>query len=489
MMEDQTETKSDNLVGNHGRSAIVQLFEWTFVDIQAECVLHLGPTGFGAVQVSPVNEVRILPNRSWRERYEPISYKILGRSGAEMQLRSMVKTCNAAGVRIYVEVVLNSMAGGTGSVQGTGGSVAYPSYRDYPDASYGIGDFNHPCTVLNQSDPHQVRNCQIDELPDLNQGLTSVRRRIVDFLNKLISMGVAGFYIHAARNMWPHDLKAIYSQLENLSTTAGFSSRSRPFIYQDVMDLRSEETFRKEYVLLGMTTEYRFAYDIGAIIFKQKPFHWMVNLGTKIGYIPREHSVIFLDDPVLQRIPNVDDLPKIVTFKHRRLYSIALVFMLGHRYGTPRIMSSYNFNNRNEGLPSDTRGKISPVTLDAEGQCTGGWICEHRWKIVASMMRFRTEVSWQSVISWVDNGQNQLAFCRGKAGFIAINAEISLSMKANVFTCMKAGIYCDIISGKVDGTKCSGIAVTVNDDGRADIFISSRANEPFVVLLASEKLP
>lgn len=187
--------------------AIVQLFEWTFEDIETECVLYLGPKGFGAVQVSPVNEVRVMPSRSWRERYEPISYKIAGRSGDESQFRSMVRACNDAGVRVYVEVVLNHMAGGSGSVKGTGGSVANPGNREYPEVPYGAGDFNEACSILDESDPHEVRNCLLDDLPDLNQGLARVRQRMVDFLNKLIRIGVTGFFIHAAKNIWPHDLR------------------------------------------------------------------------------------------------------------------------------------------------------------------------------------------------------------------------------------------------------------------------------------------
>lgn len=36
----------------NGRSVIVQLFEWKFLDIGLECERFLGPRGYGAVQVS-----------------------------------------------------------------------------------------------------------------------------------------------------------------------------------------------------------------------------------------------------------------------------------------------------------------------------------------------------------------------------------------------------------------------------------------------------
>jgi alpha-amylase len=37
--------------------------------------------------------------------------------------------------------------------------------------------------------------------------------------------------------MWPGDLQIIYNQLQNLNTAHGFAPGSRPFIYQQVIDL------------------------------------------------------------------------------------------------------------------------------------------------------------------------------------------------------------------------------------------------------------
>ncbi len=54
-------------------------------------------------------------------------------------------------------------------------------------------------------------------LPDLALDKSYVRDRIVEYLNKLIDMGVAGFRIDAAKHMWPGDLQAIFSRLNNLN--------------------------------------------------------------------------------------------------------------------------------------------------------------------------------------------------------------------------------------------------------------------------------
>ena len=49
-------------------------------------------------------------------------------------------------------------------------------------------------------------------------------------------MGVAGFRVDAVKHIWPGDLNAIFSSLNDLPTSKGFPSGSRPFIFQEVID-------------------------------------------------------------------------------------------------------------------------------------------------------------------------------------------------------------------------------------------------------------
>ena len=77
------------------------------------------------MQVSPPNEHRIVtsPNRPWWERYQPVSYKLDSASGNRTEFIDMVTRCNAAGVRVYIDAVINHMAGrDAGSGIGSGGS-------------------------------------------------------------------------------------------------------------------------------------------------------------------------------------------------------------------------------------------------------------------------------------------------------------------------------------------------------------------------------
>lgn len=79
----------------------------------------------------------------------------------------------------------------------------------------------------------QVRDCRLVGLLDLALEKDYVRGKIAEYMNKLIDMGVAGFRVDACKHMWPGDLSAVYSRLNNLNTK-WFSSGSRPFIYQEV---------------------------------------------------------------------------------------------------------------------------------------------------------------------------------------------------------------------------------------------------------------
>lgn len=137
-----------------GRNAIVHLFEWKWDDIAAECERFLGPYGYAGVQVSPPNENSVISNRPWWERYQPVSYNLVTRSGNREQFASMVSRCNAVGVRIYVDAVINHMSATSGV--GTGGAASNPGTRDFPAVPYSASDFNAGCAINNYNDPYEV---------------------------------------------------------------------------------------------------------------------------------------------------------------------------------------------------------------------------------------------------------------------------------------------------------------------------------------------
>lgn len=214
---------------------------------------------FDLIQVSPVTENVIVVNRPWFERYQPISHKLITRSGNEAEFADMVRRCNAVGVRIYVDVVINHMTGVHRVNVGTGNSIAFPNKRSYPDIGFNESHFNNPvCEIENYYDPREVRNCELLGLRDLNHTNPFVQEKTVEFLNHLIDLGVAGFRVDAAKHMWPESLRQIYDGLKPLNPAFGFEDGALPYLAQEVIDMGNEGISRKEYTPMVSYTLFEF---------------------------------------------------------------------------------------------------------------------------------------------------------------------------------------------------------------------------------------
>lgn len=55
----------------------------------------------------------------------------------------------------------------------------------------------------NYADANNVRNCFLVGLTDLYGADSYVRAKVTEYLNHLVSLGVAGIRIDAAKHMWP----------------------------------------------------------------------------------------------------------------------------------------------------------------------------------------------------------------------------------------------------------------------------------------------
>ncbi|XP_030378688.1 alpha-amylase-like [Scaptodrosophila lebanonensis] len=448
------------------RTTMVHLFEWPWPSIATECEQFLGPKGFGGVQISPPNENRIVNGRPWWERYQPLSYLLHTRSGTEQQLIDMITRCNRAGVRIYVDAVLNHMTGGGSDAQtGTGGSLAHYEKHQYPAVPYGPGDFNGACNIIDYQAPQQVRNCRLLSLLDLNQSKPHVRQVLVNYMNRLIDMGVAGFRIDAAKHMWPQDLEAIYGQLHNLNTSHGFAPNSRPFIFQEVIDLGSERITTSEYSPLGCVTEFRAANELGKLFRGRNALKWLHNWGPDWSMLPSGDAVVFVDNHDNQRGHGAG-AGDVLTHKDGKPYETALVFLLAHPYGLTRVMSSYAFNNSDQGPPATSDGAIVAPRFLRNGQCDHlvGWICEHRWPLMARLIELRNIAGSSPLTHWWSQHDQQIAFARANA-FVAINMEKEKELNAKLQTGLPSGVYCDIIDGEKSDSGCSGRKLYVDAEG------------------------
>lgn len=187
------------------------LFEWRFDSVARACTDSLGPAGYGYVQVSPPQEH--VQGGQWWTSYQPVSYRIAGRLGDRAAFKAMVDTCHAAGVKVVADSVINHMAGPAdagATFTGTGGT-SYTKYT-YPGLYSGADMDDCRASISNYQDRGNVQNCELVQLADLDTGEDYVRGRIAGYLNDLLSLGVDGLRIDAAKHMPAADLANIKSR-------------------------------------------------------------------------------------------------------------------------------------------------------------------------------------------------------------------------------------------------------------------------------------
>ncbi|CAG0888559.1 unnamed protein product [Cyprideis torosa] len=399
-------------------------------------------------------------------------------SGERSSLWSQVRD-RLCGVRIYVDVVVNHMTGTGQSGHGSGGSYFNADSLDFPGVPYSAYDFTprDQCptsdgNIHDYNDVNQVRNCYLVGLTDLYGGSDYVRQKVSDFFNHLISIGVAGFRVDAAKHMWPGDLEDIERRTSNLNTAYGFPDGARPFFYHEVIDQGSEPIKVDDYFHLGYVTEFRFSMKIA----------WGVNDFGQLGGLydqnwgmaPGHRALVFVDNHDNQR--GHGGAGNVVTHKSGRDYKLAACYMLAYDYGFTRLMSSYWFDSTDQGPPG-SNGGTNDVLINSDGSgCENGWVCEHRWPSIARMVQFRNAVQGTGVTNYYNDG-NKIFFSRGDKGFFAVVKYGTVD--EYVYTGLPGGSYCNLIDN------CA-TQVQVNGDGTAHIKIHNEEDPFFAICVGCE---
>jgi alpha-amylase len=469
------------------RTAFVHLFEWKWTDIANECRTFLGPKGFTAVQVSPPSEHAVLAGFPWWQRYQTVGYGLeQSRSGTRAEFASMVADCAAAGVDIYVDAVINHM---TGQASGVGSHGTMFQKYEYPPL-YTKTDFHQPtCTIADsdyQNNAANVRNCELLGLADLNTGDPSVEDKIAAYLVDLVGLGVRGFRFDAAKHMSPADLDAILSRVAEAVGPAKV-----PFYFFEVIDYGGEAIHASDYFDVGRAsgsvvevTEFRY----GTVGDK-----FLGNGGGKLvdlkdltnNWMPSDKAVVFTNNHDTQRAAAI--------YYADAVNDLATLFMLAWPYGYPSVMSSYAFDRstqagRDQGPPSDGAGHTNAVTCapSPSNAAAGSWVCEHRARAAANMVGFRAATAATPMVTdWWDNGGNQIAFGRGKLGFVVINHEAS-PLVHTFSTELTEGRYCDVLSGDFTAGVCTGTTIDVDATGAVSVSVAGNAA---IAIHAGAKLP
>lgn len=286
-------------------------------------------------------------------------------------------------------------------------------------------------------------------------------------------------------------LKAVYSEVNNVSVEHGFPENTRPFICQEVLDNNEEPIskynknnilnpnksahFRSEYTFVGTVFELEYADLVGKAFLGIKPLSSLANIGPRFGFVHSSDAIVFLDNHDLQRSPQNESTT--ISFRKPLLLQTANAFMLAHRFGIPVIMSSYDFVDSGQGPPvrTGTEEICSPFAEDCPG-----WMLEHRSPSIVEMVKFRNAVGRSPVRSWQNVAEDQIAFCRGERGFFATNMNAMLDLDEELFVCVSEGEYCDVMSIDEKG-KCLHW-ITVSEKRLARIRITKNQVIPVVAI-------
>lgn len=335
----------------------------------SECTSTLGPKGYGYVQVSPPQEH--VNSSPWWVSYQPVSYRIESRKGTRAQFQSMVNTCHNAGVKVIVDAVVNHMSGQENG--GTGWAGTSYGHYNYP-GTYSSADF-HYCgrngnnDIANYNDRYEVQNCELVNLADLKTESDYVRTRLATYLNDLLSLGVDGFRLDGSKHMPAADIAAIKAKL------------SRPaYLVQEVIYGAGEPVQPTEYTGNGDVHEFRYGKDL-ARMFNNERLAYLKNFGESWGYLPGGSAVVFTDNHDTQRDGGV------LTYRDRGEYALANAFMLAWPYGTPAVMSSFTFSNKDQAPPSDGSNKITNTTCYWAGSASTAGRSSPTWSASATPPR------------------------------------------------------------------------------------------------------
>lgn len=417
----------------------VQLFQYNWNSVAQQCRDVLGPNHVEFVLLSPAQEH--IAGEQWWTSYQPVSYQIDSKLGSREEFQTMVNTCHEHGVKVIADAVINHMAGVDG---GTGvAGTSFEHYR-YPGL-YTEDDFHHCGLTTNDdiqdySNQQEVQECELSNLADLRTDQPAVQATIVGYLNDLISLGVDGFRIDAAKHMNADDVRAIVEQVEG-----------DPTIISEV--IRGNEPVQPEdYTSLGGVFAFQFARDIAGIV---KGGSLRLAMELREGDVDSSHAYTFVANHDTERGHQT------LSYKDGEQFTLAQMLMLATDFGHPVLYSGYAFSDKDAGAPQ-TDGRVADVRCaTTDTPADGEFLCLDE--------RLAKLAGWRAVVA--DAGiENQvwddavLSLDRGDKGFIALSADASENREIDVATNLPDGTYCDAVSDTCQ------IAV---EDGRVKLTVPS----------------
>jgi alpha-amylase len=423
-------------------SAVIQLFNWPFKQIQSElCALRAD--GYSHVHVSPP---QLSNGGPWWGRYQPLDLRVIsGPLGTEAEFRAMTQEATRCKIDIIVDVVLNHAA----NLGLDAGNLFYPQNCDR-SASPGstpaaclwtpqdfhqaqcIGDYGNHCAVL------YGRICGgggDQGLPDLATGFCEqggrldiasrnysprVLRVAQDYVKKLLALGAKGIRLDAAKHMHPAFIEDLlsapgiagkaYAYAEVIADRNADPSLSayRHLSALDFMDFPLTRTLMDSFAFGGSLRNLRSAQSNGRALDGASSVSFVTN-----------HDVWGNDSGLGYRFSNFQD------------ELLSHLYILGKADGLPYVYSELAVDSQSARFrgPQET------------------YVQFHKRNEVQQMVRFHAAQIGKSQ-RWAWEDDVHLAFARGTNAFVAINKSGDAWSLNGIDLLLENGTYEDVFSGQ-----------------------------------------
>lgn len=185
---------------------ILHVWSWNFPTI-AENMKQIADAGFTMLQTSPVNacfspeggNIKILDEKAgnWYHYYQPTDWTVGNNIvGTEEEMKVMLDSAKKYDIRVLVDVLPNHTAFDIDLV--TDEFYAAVGGRDKMFHTKGLQGIN------NYNDRTECTHQGVGGLPDVNTENPLFQKYYMEFVNKLVEMGVRGFRYDTAKHIGVH---------------------------------------------------------------------------------------------------------------------------------------------------------------------------------------------------------------------------------------------------------------------------------------------
>ena len=229
---------------------ILHVWSWNFPTI-AENMKQIADAGFTMLQTSPVNacfspeggNIKILDENegNWYHYYQPTDWTIGNNIvGTEAEMRAMLDSAKKYDIRVLVDVLPNHTAFNIDLV--TDEFYAAVGGREKMFHTYGLEG------IVDYNDRTQCTHQGVGGLPDVNTENPLFQKYYMQFVNKLVEMGVRGFRYDTAKHIGVHS--------DPLDTEAGVTEN----------DFWDVATGRKEVLGVSLAIPYDSLFVYGEVL-------------------------------------------------------------------------------------------------------------------------------------------------------------------------------------------------------------------------------